>query len=167
MPIHATQLRTWAMVALLLCAPALCTASDMAVTGETYVITLDDDIAIDPSRYLITTNHVTFINGVPYCSLHYQQLRTDWVPVIYGTIFPNPELSTAEQDSFPHAANRVYGGCIRYNQAIPPGMIVFSPTPPTLKRVGAGLQRLVSYCPTCREAKSAWLLQMNAERKSR
>ena len=143
------------MIVLLLCAPVPCAASDGTVSGATFVVTLDDDRFADTSSHLVTTNHVTFTNGVPYCGLHHQPLREDWVPVVYGTVWPTPERRAAERDQFPHAATCVLGGCIRPGML--DGMLVFAPTPPTVTVVGGGQRRLVRYCPECREAQSAWV----------
>ncbi len=148
---------TWAVVVLLLCAPAPCAASDGTASGETFVVTLDDDRLADTSSHLVTTNHVTFTNSVPCCSLHHQPLREDWVPVVYGTVWPSPERRAAERDRFPHAATCVLGGCI-HPRGVLEGMLVFAPDPPTVTVVGGGQRRLVRYCPECREAQSAWLL---------
>lgn len=150
-----TTFLTWAGIVLLLCAPVPCAASDGTVSGETFVVTLDDDRLADTSSHLATTNHVTFTNGVPYCSLHHQPLREDWVPVVYGTVWPTPERRAAERDRFPHAATCVLGGCIRHRGVLD-GMLVFAPDPPTVTVVGDGQRRRVLYCPACREAQSAW-----------
>ena len=165
MPIHAT-FWTGAVTVLLLCGPAPCAAGDGTVSGETVVVTLDDDKNADALSHLVTTNHVTFTNGVPYCSLHHQPLREDWVPVVYGTVWPSPERRAAERDRFPHAATCVLGGCI-HPRGVLEGMLVFAPDPPTVTVVGGGQRRLVRYCPECREAQSAWLLQRNEGQKSR
>jgi hypothetical protein len=149
----------WFLMAVLRPLRSAYAADGMAASNEMIIVSVDDDLAVDMQRYLVTTNSVTRTNDHFFCSLHHEKLRKDVVPVSYGLIYMDAARRDAKRSLFPHASTVVHGGCV----ATPPlvkQLRIFTPggpdNPPAIKDLHFPAKRIVLYCPACREAQQKW-----------
>jgi len=68
------------------------------------------------------------------CHVHGGELRSDIVPIIYGTFEPHATYDDARRTLFPFANTAAHGGCV----------------------VEAAETAAVDYCHACREAYTTW-----------